>query len=396
MLAKKYTDPIERFIAERCGKDTLYTPSGRVALYLALTEWLDRGDRILMSTLNDDVVFFTVLAAGMVPVLAPVNPATGNLDPRRVDEETWKRLKAVMTTNLYGIPDEMDLIMERCDQFGLLLLEDACQAIETHFGRKRIGEFGPVAFYSFTKHVHGMGGALAFDDAARLSDLVEKRDRLFAERTFKERLLDSGRLFARHALADGFWQDLRRWRNRIQPPPRSRGSGHRMLFEPAPLFALYRQGGGLVSFDQWVRCDNIRYRTAPTLRELKYTLNRLGCLAKDRAKRIRGVRQLLDLGLTPAEIHVPQDIPLHRVPLFVEEREEVLRRFAGQGLLLDYVYDPPLDMYAPEELAERVPSQKSARIWSEHVLPVDPLYADPFLKILKRLPPLTPAGAEAF
>lgn len=34
-----------------------------------------------MSPLNCDVVFFTVLAAGLVPVPAPVDPCTGNIDP---------------------------------------------------------------------------------------------------------------------------------------------------------------------------------------------------------------------------------------------------------------------------------------------------------------------------
>ena len=59
---------IEEFFARRYGPQALYLPSGRLALYLALREWLRLGDRVLMSPVNDDVVFFTVLAAGLVPV----------------------------------------------------------------------------------------------------------------------------------------------------------------------------------------------------------------------------------------------------------------------------------------------------------------------------------------
>src|SRR5207248_6047829 len=65
---------IEDFFRRRYGREALYLPSGRVALYLAFREWLRPGDRVLMSPINDDVVFFVVLAAGLVPVLGPVDP----------------------------------------------------------------------------------------------------------------------------------------------------------------------------------------------------------------------------------------------------------------------------------------------------------------------------------
>src|ERR1041385_792368 len=121
---------IEEFFRRRYGREAIYFPSGRLALYIAFREWLKPGDRILMSPVNDDVVFFTVLAAGLVPVLGPIDLSTGNLDPAAVDEGTWSGLQAVMTTNLYGIPDRMDLLMDRCRRHGLFLVEDACHAFD--------------------------------------------------------------------------------------------------------------------------------------------------------------------------------------------------------------------------------------------------------------------------
>src|ERR671915_1785973 len=105
---------IEEFFRRRYGREALYLPSGRLALFLAFQEWLRPGDRLLMSPVNDDVVFFVVLAAGLVPVLGPVDPRTGNLDPAAIEDSGWTRLRAVLTTNLYGIPDRMDLLTERC------------------------------------------------------------------------------------------------------------------------------------------------------------------------------------------------------------------------------------------------------------------------------------------
>src|SRR5205814_7675271 len=75
---------IEEFFLRRYGRHALYLPSGRLALYLAFRQWLRPGDRVLMSPLTDDVVFFTVLAAELVPVLGPVDPRS---EERRVGNE---------------------------------------------------------------------------------------------------------------------------------------------------------------------------------------------------------------------------------------------------------------------------------------------------------------------
>src|SRR6266480_5814567 len=136
---------IEEFFFRRYERHALYLPSGRLALYLAFRQWLQPGDRVLMSPLTDDVVFFTVLAANLVPVLGPVDPSTGNIDPVAIEESTWIGLRAVLTTNLYGIPDRMDLLEERCRRHSLLLLEDAAHAFDSRFAGRRIGQFGIMA-----------------------------------------------------------------------------------------------------------------------------------------------------------------------------------------------------------------------------------------------------------
>src|SRR5256885_16601780 len=95
---------IEDLFRRRYGREALYLPSGRVALYLAFREWLRPGDRVLMSPVNDDVVFFVVLAAGPVPVLCPGGPFPGNLGPPAFQGPTWGGLPAGVAPNLSGIP----------------------------------------------------------------------------------------------------------------------------------------------------------------------------------------------------------------------------------------------------------------------------------------------------
>jgi dTDP-4-amino-4,6-dideoxygalactose transaminase len=122
-------DAVASALEERTGRHCLFVPSGRLALYLALRSWLSPGDRILMSPLNDDVILFVVLAAGLRPVMAPVSPADGDIDPAAVPDATRLSLGGVLTTNLSGLPDPVAELAARCD-LGIPLIEDA-HAIQT-------------------------------------------------------------------------------------------------------------------------------------------------------------------------------------------------------------------------------------------------------------------------
>jgi hypothetical protein len=396
------TDPargIEEFFRRRYDREALYVPSGRLALYLAFREWLRPEDRILLSPVNDDVVFFTVLAAGLIPVMGPLDPTTGNLDPSAVGDRTWSSLKAVMTTNLYGIPDRMDLLEDKCRRHGILLIEDACQALDSRFGERRIGQISPVAAFSLTKHVDGVGGVLCFSEGNRRIPLARRAESEIRRRSAGRRARDGVRLLIRDA-ADRTMtrRPLAALRHRFHHAERER-QGHRMPYDLPQVLRAREEGGGLDHFDRWVRVDNANYRTEPLSRDITNTLIQLLSFEDNRRRRLDGARKLLSLGLTPSSLRVSADIALFRVPLCVRQREQVLGHFADRGLQLDYIYDPPLDLYAAPALAERLQSPDTARAWSRDVLPVDPLRADQFLSIMKASPgilsPPLESGAQA-
>jgi DegT/DnrJ/EryC1/StrS aminotransferase family len=379
---------IEVFFRRRYGKEAMFVPSGRFGLYLAFREWLRPGQGLLMSPINDDVVFFTALAAGLIPVLGPLDARTGNLDPNSVGEATWRRVSAVMTTNLYGIPDQMERLVEICQRYGILLIEDACQALDFRFDNQRVGEFSSVAVFSLCKHIEGVGGVLAFSEAERRTSLLCRANAEMLRRSIPATLQDAVRPAVRSmAKAAGTLETLRRGKHRLFPPKKVR-AGHRMEYILEQVLAASQTGPGLERFDRWIGIDNINYRTPPPDRAVVSTLQQLEHFDDNRRGRIEGARRLLALGLTPPDLPVPHDSALFRVPLFVRDREEVLRRFVERHFSLDYIYDPPLDVYACPQLAETVPSPVEAERWSRNVLPVSPTHANRFLDLLKELPAL--------
>lgn len=376
---------IEDFFRNRYGREALYVPSGRAALYLAFREWLRPGDRMLMSPVTDDVVFFVVLAAGLVPVLGPLDPRTGNLDPAAVDDSTWRTLRAVLTTNLYGIPDRMDLLEERCRRHDLVLLEDAAHAIDSRCEERRIGQFGVAAAYSLHKHLDVEGGVLTFADASRRESLARQATAAFRHRSIPAAM-------ARRAWSAMRTEWLVRLRKRLAPRPPQR-VGHRMPYETSAVRQAQQQGGGFDRFDRWVRMDNLTYRIWPLRATQRATLRCLDAFEENRRLRLGGARRLIAAGLTLAGLPIPADTALFRVPLFVRDRDRVRAHFAKRGLALDYIYDPPLDVYAPD-LTERVASPWTAPHWSRNVLPVNPVIADRFLALLRESPGLCQLALE--
>jgi hypothetical protein len=167
-----------------------------------------------------------------------------------------------------------------------------------------------------------------------------------------------------------------------------------MAYETTAVRQAQQAGGGLDRFDRWARVDNEMYRTWPLRSTQRATLERLEAFEENRRGRLAGARRLVESGLTPAGLTMPADTALFRVPLFVREREKVRAHFAERGLALDYIYDPPLDVYAPG-LTERLPSPHTATHWSRDVLPVDPLRAGRFLALLGDSPGLCQPAIEA-
>lgn len=379
---------IEEFFRERYGRESLYLPSNRFGLYLLFRTWLRPGDRLLMSPVDDDVVFFTVLAAGLLPVIAPLDPRTGNIDPEAIPESTWPQLRGVLTTNLYGIPDRMDLLEERARRHGLVLIEDAAHAFDSRVGGRRIGTFGRASVFSLNKFIGIPGGVVTFAeegerDVLALRAVSElRRSPTFSHET-PHRL---GALLS----GAGYPTRLMSWLGRMYEratPNRERRVGHRMRYTVAEVRDAQRAGGGLDAFDQWVRMDNPAFRSWPLAQSIRMSHHRL--LASDgiRQRRIEGARKLLDLGLTLPQVRFPTDSAPLRVPLFVRDREAAIVRLVERGLRVEYVYDPPFDEYAPD-LVERLPPTPEARMWSRDVLPVNPLLADRFIALLKESPGL--------
>ncbi|MET9543907.1 DegT/DnrJ/EryC1/StrS family aminotransferase [Streptomyces sp. NPDC006627] len=384
-------------MTRRLGRECLYVPSARLALYLALRRWCRPGARVLMSPVNDDVILFVVLAAGLRPVQAPVSVWDGNIDPAAVPESTWRNVDAVLTTNLYGVPDRVVELRRRCDQLGIPLFEDAAHAIGTRVAGQPIGTFGKAAAFSLSKHVAGMaGGFLAVADTTTRRELERLRDELLVPGRLRGDLATTLRPLARSAVR-GLRLVRPVWRTMQRLGLLERDT-FRMELHPRRLADCARRAPSLPAYEPWVRVDlhGFRERHGALVRcQLKLRMDRLdGALAR----RSVGVSLLASTAWAGRALRerTAEDgpLPLFRVPLLVQDRDALLDRLVDHGMVCGYVYDPPLDDYAGAEFVEPSPDPSAARWFASHTLPVDPLLARKVVRALTK-ERVRPASPEA-
>ena len=165
---------VERFedaLAARLGVDHVVgVGSGTAALHLALVAaGIGPGDDVVLPPNSFFATAEAVLAAGATPVFADVEIGTALLDPAAVEDAITPRTTAVIAVHLYGQAVDADRFRAIAARRGLLLLEDAAQAIGGAWNVTPVGAIGAAAAFSFyaTKNLGALGeaGAVSTGDA---------------------------------------------------------------------------------------------------------------------------------------------------------------------------------------------------------------------------------------
>lgn len=164
-----------------CGDFFLFA-KGRVCLYAALRAMrIQPGDEIIVPGYTCFVVPAAIMATGAKPVFADIDPHTYNLTSAEVRRLTNDRTKALIVQHTYGIPCEMNAILEWADRGGIQIIEDCCHTFGSRYGEKQCGTFGSAAFFSgqWNKPFStGLGGILLVqsDGVARLVREIAERE----------------------------------------------------------------------------------------------------------------------------------------------------------------------------------------------------------------------------
>jgi perosamine synthetase len=144
-------DRFEEEIAERVGAPyAVAMSSGTAGLHLLCRfAKLGPGDEVITSPLSFVSSANCFAVEGATPVFADVDPVTLNLDPAAVEAAITQRTRAIVAVDMFGLPCELDALRALADRHGLLLIEDACEALGAEYKGAPLGSHGPSAVFAF-------------------------------------------------------------------------------------------------------------------------------------------------------------------------------------------------------------------------------------------------------
>lgn len=215
-----YTQKCQKFFEQKYGfKKTLLTTSCTDALEMcAILCDVGPGDEVIVPSYTFVSSALAFVRQGCKIVFADSMDRNPNIDADKLESLITPKTKVIVPVHYAGVACDMDKIMEIADKHGLIVVEDAAQAIDSYYKGRPLGTIGHLSAFSFheTKNIiSGEGGLLGINDERfiRRSEIIwEKgtnRSEFFRGEVNKYGWCDTGSSFLPSEVISAFlWAQL--------------------------------------------------------------------------------------------------------------------------------------------------------------------------------------------
>ena len=156
-------------------REVVALSAGTAAVHLALLDCgVGLGDEVIVQSFTFCASSHPITYLGATPVFIDSEKDSWNMDPDLLEEatkdriaKTGKKPKAIVPVALYGMPYQIDRIMEIADRYGIPVVEDAAEGLGSRFDGQVLGTFGKFGVLSFNGNkmiTTSGGGALVCSD----------------------------------------------------------------------------------------------------------------------------------------------------------------------------------------------------------------------------------------
>ena len=164
-FVKKLESGMAEYVGRKYG---VAVCNGSAALDLAVEALdLQKGDEVILPAFTIISCAASLVRKGIKPVLVDSDPYTWNMDVTQIEDRITSKTKAIMVVHLYGLPVDMDVVMEIAERHHLYVIEDGAEAHGLEYRGKKCGSFGTISAMSFYPNKHittGEGGMVLVDD----------------------------------------------------------------------------------------------------------------------------------------------------------------------------------------------------------------------------------------
>src|SRR3990167_1182534 len=180
----KYTNLFEKRVAKYVGQRYgIATNSGSSALLLAVQALnLPKGSKVIVCAAGFPATVAPILHASLIPIFVDAEMTSYSIDPEEVEKACGDHEDAVaiVFAHTVGNVANMDEIMRIANYWGLIVIEDICDALGATWNGQQVGSFGDIACLSFYPSHHitagGLGGMCLTSNEQYAKDIISLRD----------------------------------------------------------------------------------------------------------------------------------------------------------------------------------------------------------------------------
>lgn len=220
-----FTQKCQKFFEEKYGfRKALLTTSCTDALEMcAMLANIEPGDEVIVPSYTFVSTALAFVRQGAQIVFADSYTGNPNMDAGKIEDLITGKTKAIVVVHYAGVACDMEKILQTAEKHGLIIIEDAAQAIDSYYTfsdgtTKALGSIGDLGAFSFheTKNIiSGEGGMLTVNNEAfvqRAEIIWEKgtnRASFFRGEVNKYGWVDTGSSFLPSEIISAFlWAQL--------------------------------------------------------------------------------------------------------------------------------------------------------------------------------------------
>ena len=174
---------IERLKNGSLSKRVVALSAGTAAVHLGLLNCgVKPGDEVIVQSFTFCASSHPITYLGATPVFVDSEEETWNMDPELMEvaikdriAKTGKAPKAIVPVALYGMPYQIDRIMEIANKYGIPVVEDAAEGFGSKYKGRVLGTFGKYGVLSFNGNkmiTTSGGGALITEDEEHWREIM--------------------------------------------------------------------------------------------------------------------------------------------------------------------------------------------------------------------------------
>lgn len=168
----------EAFASKVGSKYAIAVNSGTSGLHAALfAAGVSCGDEVIQPATTVVMDAYVTIHLGATPVFIDIDPDTWNIDVKKIEEKITKKTKAIIVVSLYGLPVDIDPVLELAKKYKLVVIDDSAETLMSRYKGRIAGTHADIGVYSFEKSKHitsGSEGGMIVTSDENLATLARK------------------------------------------------------------------------------------------------------------------------------------------------------------------------------------------------------------------------------